>query len=128
MKIVKPNQMYGSVYARLVAFHLYSIYLFTFSDLKTIIWPTSVFGMLNSLAASVFELPSIPIMVGVFHRALFVGLWVWINLLPFLIDNHRQLASVGENFLNKPRRPMPTKKISSKTSQVFDVDAVPGRC
>ena len=46
------------------------------------------------------------------YRAGMTGLWIWINLLPFNIDNQRQPDSINEDLENKPWRPLPAGMIS----------------
>ncbi|KAI0177364.1 hypothetical protein BJ166DRAFT_506809 [Pestalotiopsis sp. NC0098] len=92
-----------------VAYHVYSIWLFTFSDIKTIIVPSLLFALftapgLPSLgvpAHLVSEAVSVSKLVSAIPRVLF---WVWINLLPFNIDNQRQQDSILEDKINKPWR------------------------
>lgn len=98
-------------------FHLRSIWLFTFSDLKTIIGPKTVFGVMNALSAPVFGLGDAPQAVWLLRRALLVGVWTWINLLPFAIDNQRQPAAIAEDSLNKPWRPMPSKRLTEERAR-----------
>lgn len=38
--------------------------------------------------------------------------WLWINLLPFTIDNQRRPASIAEDELNKPWRAMPSRRLT----------------
>jgi len=45
-------------------------------------------------------------------RVPLVFLWVWINLLPFNINNQRQPEAVLEDRANKAWRPMPSQRIS----------------
>lgn len=119
------DQIHGSVYSRSLAFHLYSLYLFTFSDLKTIVGPTALFGIFISLAASVFKLSSNPPTRWILHRAHVVVFWVWINLLPFAIDNQRQPAAILEDSLNKPWRPMPTRRLTPSQAKYLMLTLYP---
>lgn len=91
--------------------HLYSLWLFTCSDLKTIVGPKTAFGILNSLCASAYGLPSKPAAV-ILSRLPLVFLWTWINLLPFSIDNQRRPKAIEEDRINKPWRPMPSGRVS----------------
>ncbi|KAI0532166.1 UbiA prenyltransferase family [Xylaria digitata] len=96
--------------------HAYSIWLFTFSDLKTIVFPQSFFGILTALSQNMAASKTHPTQdVGVntleiAPRVPLVFLWVYINLLPFEINNQRQAESVREDRLNKPWRTMPSGK------------------
>jgi 4-hydroxybenzoate polyprenyltransferase len=104
-------------------FHLYSVWLFTFSDLKTIVIPSTVFALVNGIALSLehsgthssdFQLPSPGQILG---KTPLVVFWVWINLLPFAIDNQRQPESIEEDSLNKPWRTMPSQRLSQQAAK-----------
>lgn len=100
---------------RLGHYHLNSIWLFTFSDLKTIVGPQTIFGILNAAYAPIFGIyPSSSITV---DRMFATGFWIWVNLLPFVIDNQRQAASIEEDRLNKPWRPMPSKRLPPRQAK-----------
>lgn len=45
--------------------------------------------------------------------------WVWINLLPFAIANQRKPAAVLEDSVNKPWRPMPSKRIQPEKAKIW---------
>lgn len=95
-------------------YHLRSIWLFTLSDIKTIIGPKTAFGIMNASSAPVFGISSMRSDPGLSRRFLIVVLWTWINLLPFAIGNQRQPAAVAEDSINKPWRPMPSKRLTPK--------------
>ena len=98
-----------------VTYHLYSIWLFTFSDLKTIIVPETAFGVLNAISSKSFGV--FPPQPWPMQRLVLVVLWIWINLLPFAIDNQRQPESVEEDRLNKPWRPFPSRRMTLVAGQ-----------
>lgn len=100
-----------------VTFHAQTLWLFTFSDLKTIVIPNTIFGILNALAASFYGIPSTgtdPI-----RRLPLVFLWVWVNMLPFAINNQRTPLSIAEDSVNKPWRPIPQGRISPSQAKVL---------
>ena len=86
------------------------MWLFTFSDLKTIVGPKTVFGIVNASFAPVYGIPITRTVT--LNTVLLTTLWVWMNLIPFVIDNQRQQGSIMEDRLNKPWRPMPSKRLS----------------
>lgn len=98
-------------------FHLRSIWLFTFSDLKTIVGPKTVFGVMNALSAPTFGIGTALEPTWLLRRAVLVALWIWINLLPFAIDNQRQPEAIAEDSLNKPWRPMPSKRLTQRQAR-----------
>ncbi len=97
--------------------YLHSIWLFTFSDLKTIVGPKTVFGILNATSAPVFEISSAPPKGSTSQKILMTAFWTWVNLLPFAIDNQRQPAAIEEDRLNKPWRPMPSKRLTPEQAK-----------
>ncbi|KAJ9286763.1 hypothetical protein DTO021C3_5712 [Paecilomyces variotii] len=102
-------------------YHSYSIWLFTFSDLKTILIPSTIFGIANSLAATSYGLPSLSLPPTLKSKLFYILLqqtpavlvWVWINLLPFTINNQRDISAIAEDSVNKPWRPLPSKRMTS---------------
>ncbi|PVH95573.1 hypothetical protein DM02DRAFT_473467, partial [Periconia macrospinosa] len=89
----------------------WTLWLFTLSDLKTIVVPSTVFGIVNAYTArGANEYHKS------FHtlrlRILPVCFWVWLTLLPFTINNQQNPSSIAEDRVNKPWRPLPSKRIS----------------
>ena len=68
--------------------------------------------MIGALCASSFNIIPLQLSGYILQRAPLVVLWTWSNLLPFTIDNQRQPAAVDEDSVNKPWRPMPSKRLS----------------
>ena len=107
-----------------ILYHLQSVWLFTFSDLKTIIIPETVFGILSALAAEVFEKDQISAHRNWSNWSLvsktpLVAFWTWINLLPFAIDNRRQSAAIIEDKANKPWRPIRSRRLSLVQAKIL---------
>ncbi|KAL2007283.1 hypothetical protein VTN00DRAFT_8721 [Thermoascus crustaceus] len=92
-------------------YHAYSFWLFTFNDLKTIVVTRTVFGISNSFAVVNYGLqpPASPSTISHILTALF---WVWSNYTPFAINNQRDASAIAEDMINKPWRPLPSKRIS----------------
>ena len=105
--------------ANRLLYHAYSIWLFTFSDLKTIIGPKTAFGMINALSTRAFLIPLEPQASQILYRTPRVLFWVWINLLPFEMDNQRQPASIIEDTANKPWRVLPSKRLSPERARLW---------
>ncbi|KAH8987291.1 UbiA prenyltransferase family-domain-containing protein [Lactarius akahatsu] len=73
------------------------LYLFTRSDLKTIVLPVTFFAYLASPSTTP-------------DRMLFAMLWTWLHLLQFCVSN--QSMDPEEDSSNKPWRPIPSSLIS----------------
>lgn len=91
---------------------MYTIFLFTASDLKTIVLPSTVFGIIGCYS----RLTQDPNMPGqeALQRIPHVLLWTWLNLLPFNISNQRQPDAVEEDLINKPWRPLPSGRLTPR--------------
>ncbi|KAF2465140.1 uncharacterized protein BDR25DRAFT_379884 [Lindgomyces ingoldianus] len=102
-------------------YHLYSTWLFTRSDIKTIILPKTIFGILGATATSAFGLPSEYAIrpVDALLQAPVTALWVWSNLLPFAIDNQRHWAAIEEDRINKSWRAMPSGRMTQAQAKKF---------
>lgn len=73
-------------------YHLHSEWLFTLSDLKTIIGPSFVFGVTNALVVEEHSQESSDkeLNKAVQRRLPLVLLYLWMNLLPFAIGNQKK--------------------------------------
>ncbi|KAF2650088.1 hypothetical protein K491DRAFT_609549 [Lophiostoma macrostomum CBS 122681] len=108
-------------------FEAYTIWLFTRSDLKTIVIPKSIFGVLGALPRSRLVTHTDYSSQYSILRAPLVVVWVWIVLLPFNIDNQRRFEAIEEDKINKPWRPLPSKRLSSRhASQIMLVCHIVG--
>ena len=94
---------------------LYTLWLFTFSDLKTIIVPTSTFGIIGALSGP----PLVTDSLGsekILFRIPHIFFWTWSTLLPFAIQNQNGSSAIIEDSINKPWRPLPSGRISPKNA------------
>lgn len=103
------------------AYHVYNLWLFIFSDLKTIIIPSTIFDTCNAIAAQNYGLalpPDADVSVRyILSQILRTLLWVLINILPFTINNQRDPSAVAEDRINKPWRPFPSHRISDRQAK-----------
>lgn len=97
-------------------YHLHSAWLFTLSDLKTIVGPSFVFGATNALAVEEYTLepPDAGLNRAVLKRLPLVLLYLWINLLPFTINNQITPDAIQEDKINKPWRTLPSKRMTPR--------------
>jgi 4-hydroxybenzoate polyprenyltransferase len=102
-------------------FHLYTTFLFTKSDFKTIIVPQSVFAV----SAAMAELKSTATARNIACRLPHMLAWLWLHLLVECIANQRQAGSVVEDAINKLWRPIPSGRISPAEAQSLLRVAVP---
>ena len=88
------------------------MWLFTYSDMKTVLVPETAFGVVSALSGAVLTANQSPDLLTTLRRVPIVALWVWINLLPFDIENQRQPDSVKEDGEDKPWRVIPSGRLS----------------
>ncbi|KAJ5107105.1 hypothetical protein N7456_003780 [Penicillium angulare] len=98
---------------------IHSIWLFTYSDLKTIIANSVGFGLFTSLGIGAFGVMPEPSLALIYQRLPLVLLWAWINLLPFTINNQRQPEAIMEDLINKPWRTMPSKRMNQGQAKLL---------
>ena len=102
-----------SVYTRSIAFHLYTVWLFTSSDIKSVIIPQSVLGLSSALSGNLLSSNAAPNLLDVLSRGPKIMLWNWLNLFLFDVNNQSQSQSVLEDTLNKPWRWIPSKRLTA---------------
>ena len=105
-------QMEGHEKTKVLGQFLYTLYLFTASDFKTVVIPNTVFGIVGSLSRPLFSNNASLGLLNTLSRVHIAGLWIWLNLLPFNINNQSQWNGIKEDFINKPWRPMPSRRLS----------------
>jgi 4-hydroxybenzoate polyprenyltransferase len=109
-----PNNIEPSGSGRSWYFHLHTLWLFTVSDHKPLVYPMTMTGLLNVLAGPTlneyaFKSPVLTILAARLPSVIF---WVWFNFLVFCVGNQRRQDSVEEDALNKPWRPIPSKRLT----------------
>ncbi|KAH8881951.1 hypothetical protein GQ53DRAFT_886247 [Thozetella sp. PMI_491] len=92
--------------ARYIAYNARTLWLFTRSDIKTIIAPSIAFALINGLA---FRQVSLVVFISRFP---FVLLWVYVNILALVSHNQRDPEAIKEDQLNKPWRPIAAGRIT----------------
>lgn len=96
-------------------FHMHTLWLFTKSDLKTVMAPTTIFAICCGLAEHAAQDPSVDIqttLLKLSKRLPHVLIWTWSNLLLEDLANQRLPASILEDSLNKPWRPLSSNRIT----------------
>ncbi|KAF8888267.1 UbiA prenyltransferase family-domain-containing protein [Infundibulicybe gibba] len=82
-------------------------FLFTKSDLKTVVLPVTVFSAVSKINSATYS-----------HRHMGISiLWTWIHLLHFCISN--QVSSIAEDAANKPWRPIPSGRIKPSQASII---------
>ncbi|PVH92929.1 hypothetical protein DM02DRAFT_646688 [Periconia macrospinosa] len=88
-----------------------TLWLFTFQDMFSMVIPQTVFGVSMALSgfATTYHQPH---PIEVLRRIPLVVFWNWTNVLLFDIANQRLAGAVIEDAVNKPWRPLPSKRVS----------------
>ncbi|KAL1703457.1 UbiA prenyltransferase family [Schizophyllum commune] len=90
--------------------HLYTLFLFTYTDYKTILLPVTVFASVAAPSQSV-------------RGFVLAVLWTWLHQLH--VDVSNQYTALEEDRLNKPWRPLPSKRITERQAQALRWSLVP---
>ena len=98
-------------------YHVYAIWLFTASDIETIVGPSVFFAIVTGLARPAFGFDPSLTAQSILPRLPVVILWVWSNLLPFNIGNQASADAVQEDRINKPWRPLPSGRMEISTAK-----------
>lgn len=94
-------------------FHTYTVWLFTSSDIKSVIVPETLLGLSSALSGSLLTTNTAPNLMKVLARTPQVVIWNWLNLLLFDVDNQFQPNSVLEDSVNKPWRAIPSQRLTA---------------
>ena len=97
---------------RTVWYHMYSLWLFTFSDLKTIVVPKSFFAIITLLSGQSLTTGDKPQFKTILLSAPLIVVWTWLNLLPLDMSNQCDRYSAAEDKENKPWRPIPAGRLT----------------
>ncbi|KAF9468341.1 UbiA prenyltransferase family [Collybia nuda] len=87
-----------------VWYAIVTLFLFTKSDIKTVIIPVGIFAIAS---APLYSLNKIP---GMFF-------WIWLHLLQF--DTSNQTMDIEEDRHNKPDRPIPSNRLTIKNAIIL---------
>lgn len=99
--------------------HLYTLWLFNFSDLKTIVLPESAFAIITLLSGqNLMKGPRPPYTTICFCLPL-VLVWTWLNMLPLAMSNQYSKESTEEDRVNKPWRPIPAGRVTMQETQTL---------
>lgn len=89
------------------------------------IYPNLIFGVVNTMAGSKMTTNQAPSLLETIHTLPAVFFWLWMNLLLFNVANQRLPASLVEDEVNKPWRPIPSKRITTSSARHFLLCLVP---
>lgn len=98
----KPQASLGPL--QWIFYHIYTVYLFTVRDWKTIMFPVSLFALVAAPAPNLYRW-----LLGVW--------WLFINLFHLNVSN--QYKSGDEDRMNHPWRPIPAGRITPRNATIL---------
>ena len=104
---------------RTLLYHVYSLWLFTVSDLKTIVIPKTAFGIITIFSGSTLTTSPRPEWLTGVRCLPMVLIWTWFNLLSLDMNNQHRQGDVEEDKKNKPWRPIPAGRLSVEETKFF---------
>lgn len=102
-----------------------TLWLFTESDFATFVVPNTCFGVFGALAGPLLTNNVRPQIPQILIQTAFALLFNWTNILVHALANQCEPDSVLEDSLNKPKRPIPTGRISAAQTRQLLVWALP---
>ncbi|OHW99273.1 prenyltransferase [Colletotrichum incanum] len=106
-------------------FHLKTLYLFTRSDVKTVLAPQIIFIISAVLSCKPLTTVHHKTAGEAVQRLPLAILWIWLNLIVCGISNQRLENSVIEDELNKPWRPLAAKRLTPGQAQRLLLGMIP---
>ena len=107
------------------AFHIYTLWLFTASDIKSVIIPETLLGLSSALSGPILTTNPSPTLLAVLARTPLIILWNWLSLLLFDIDNQFQPHSIVEDAVNKPWRAIPSQRLTAAQARRLLIVIIP---
>ncbi|GJC80390.1 fumagillin beta-trans-bergamotene synthase af520 [Colletotrichum liriopes] len=106
-------------------FYLKTLYLFTRSDVKTVLVPQIIFVMSAVLSGQALTTGHRETAGEAVQRLPLAILWIWLNLIVCGVSNQRLENSVVEDELNKPWRPIAAKRLTPGQAQRLLLGMIP---
>ncbi len=108
-----------------VVYHLHTLMLFTYSDLKTTVGPMTIFGVFSVLSGPVLTTSHSPQVLAILFHVPQVAFWSWVHTLFINVGNQRQLGAAEEDGLNKPWRPLSSKRLTTAQAKYLMLTLYP---
>jgi 4-hydroxybenzoate polyprenyltransferase len=108
-----------------LSFHLRTFWLFTRSDLKTVLLPQTIFGLVVALSGPLLTTNSNPQPLSVLQNIPQTVLYIWLNLLNEVISNQLCPNALAEDSINKPWRPLPSRRLTPEKAKTILLYVIP---
>lgn len=89
------------------------------------LFPQTVFALSNAFSGRVLNLGVDSNLFDVSTRVVCALIWIWINLLITVISNQRLGQSIAEDAINKPWRPLPSKRLNQDEARRLLITLIP---
>jgi 4-hydroxybenzoate polyprenyltransferase len=109
---------------RWLIYHTYTLYLFTASDVVSVLWPQVVFAISFVRNPSVNNGETLD-SYNIILRLPYAIVWIWLQLLVLDLSNQRHVESVVEDTLNKPWRPIPSGRLTEQHARQLLLASIP---
>ena len=100
-------------------------FLFTKRDLKTIVIPQTLFGVICAISGPALTTNETPHIRSILLRVPKVVLWNWLNLFIFNVSNQRLPPAIKEDIINKPWRVLPSRLLTEAQAKRLLLYAIP---
>lgn len=118
-KVLLPGERRLAITIWTIRYHICSLWLFTFSDLKTIVILKILFGIVTLLSGRSSRQSPRPNPTRIIGCTPFIVLWNWLNLLPLDMSNQHDAKSIIEDRVNKPWRPIPAGRLTVEETRAL---------
>lgn len=106
-------------------FYIHTLWLFTASDITSVVLPGVAVGFASAISGPILTTNLQPSIWVILSRLPLVFCYNWLNLLILSLDNQLQPQSIPEDALNKPWRPLPSRRLSAAEAKVWLFFTIP---
>lgn len=110
---------------RTCLYHMRTLWLFTQSDMKSMIYPNIILGLSCRVSRRDLALGHDENLIDIFGQIPYIFVWLWFNLLLFNLANQRLPSSIMEDSINKPWRPIPSGRIDANRANILVCAVIP---
>lgn len=102
---------FGSRLPQSAFYHAHTLLLFTSDQILDTVVPGTAFSALAAKSGPVLDLPFQDTWT-LLSRIPLISVWLWLLILQACLQNQRSPTSLEEDLINKPWRPIPSKRIT----------------
>ena len=114
-----PTSNRSNIWLYNLLYHLNTLWLFTQSDLKSMIYPNIILSVVCGVSRADLSPGQSTDLTYIISNIPYVFAWLWLNLLLFNLANQRLPSSIMEDSINKPWRPIPSGRIGANQARIL---------